>query len=122
ALYEPSAEGEGERRVGSVRLSAGGRVDEIGLVGGALGGQVSPRVGVVWPTRLGTWRGSIGHGFRAPSLAERFVSTVAFGIRVVPDSTLVSETAWAFELGVAVAFGSGPRLAAAAVVPAPRHL
>ena len=114
AQYELSAYGEGERRVGSVRLSAGGRVDEIGLVGGALGGQVSPRVGVVWPTRLGTWRGSIGHGFRAPSLAERFVSTVAFGIRVVPDSTLVSETAWAFELGDAVSFGSAARLDAAA--------
>src|SRR5207244_9884344 len=70
AENELSAYGAGERRVGPVRLSAGARVDEIGLVGGGLAGQLSPRVGVVWPTRFGTWRGSIGHGFRTPSLAE----------------------------------------------------
>lgn len=114
AQNELSAYGEGERRIGSVRLSAGARLDEIGPAGGAFAGQVSPRVGVVWPTRLGTWRGSIGHGFRTPSLAERFVSTVAFGIRVVPDSLLVPETAWAFELGDAVSLGSATRLDAAA--------
>lgn len=114
AQYELSAYGEGERRIGSVRLSAGARLDEIGMVAKALGGQVSPRVGVVWPTRFGTWRGSIGHGFRTPSLAERFVTTVAFGIRVVPDSTLVPEAAWAFEVGDAVSFGPTTRLDAAA--------
>ena len=113
AENEVSAYGEGERRVGSVRLSAGARVDEIGLVGGGLAGQLSPRVGVVWPTRFGTWRGSIGHGFRTPSLAERFPSLVAQGIRVVPDSTLAAETAWAFELGDAVSLASATRLDAA---------
>jgi outer membrane receptor for ferrienterochelin and colicins len=107
AQNELSAYAEGERRVGPVRLSAGARVDAIGLAGGPLAGEVSPRVGAVLPTRIGTWRFSVGHGFRAPSLAERFVSTVAFGIRVVPDSTLVPETAWAFELGDALSLGSG---------------
>jgi len=121
AQHELSAYGEGEQRIGSVRLSVGARVDEIGPVGGTLGGHVSPRVGVVWPTRLGTWRGSVGHGFRTPSLAERFVSTVAFGIRVVPDSTLVPETAWAFELGDAVSIGS-TRLDAAAFWTEARQL
>ena len=121
AQHELSAYGEGEQRIGSVRLSAGARVDEIGPVGGTLGGHVSPRVGVVWPTRFGTWRGSVGHGFRTPSLAERFVSTVAFGIRVVPDSTLVPETAWAFELGNAVSIGS-TRLDAAAFWTEARQL
>jgi len=121
AQHELSAYGEGEQRIGSVRLSAGARVDEIGPAGGTLGGHVSPRVGVVWPTRYGTWRGSVGHGFRTPSLAERFVSTVAFGIRVVPDSTLVPETAWAFELGNAVSIGS-TRLDAAAFWTEARQL
>jgi len=121
AENELSAYGEGERRVGSVRLSAGARVDEIGLVGGGLAGQLSPRVGVVWPTRFGTWRGSIGHGFRTPSLAERFSSLVAFGIRLVPDSTLAAETAWAFELGDAVSLGS-TRLDAAAFWTEARQL
>ena len=121
AQHELSAYGEGEQRIGSVRLSAGARVDEIGPAGGTPGGHVSPRVGVVWPTRYGTWRGSVGHGFRTPSLAERFVSTVAFGIRVVPDSTLVPETAWAFELGDAVSIGS-TRLDAAAFWTEARQL
>ena len=121
AQHELSAYGEGEQRIGAVRLSAGARVDEIGPVGGTVGGHASPRVGVVWPTRFGTWRGSVGHGFRTPSLAERFVSTVAFGIRVVPDSTLVPETAWAFELGDAVSIGS-TRLDAAAFWTEARQL
>ena len=122
AENEISAYGEGERRVGSVRVSAGARVDEIGLAGGGLAGQLSPRVGVVWPTRFGTWRGSIGHGFRSPSLAERFPSLVAQGLRVVPDSTLAAETAWAFELGDAVSLGPATRLDVAAFWTEARQL
>ena len=49
------------------------------------------------------------------------MSTVAFGIRVVPDSTLVPETAWAFELGDAVSIGS-TRLDAAAFWTEARQL
>ncbi|HEY6159222.1 MAG TPA: TonB-dependent receptor [Gemmatimonadales bacterium] len=122
AQNEVSAYGEGERRIGSVRLSAGARLDEIGPAGGAFAGQVSPRLGVVWPTRWGTWRGSIGHGFRTPSFAERFPSLGAQGIRVVPDSTLAAETAWAFELGDAVSLGSATRLDAAAFWTEARQL
>jgi outer membrane receptor for ferrienterochelin and colicins len=122
AQNELSAYGEGEQRIGSFRVSGGARVDEIGLGGHALAGQVSPRVGAVLPTRWGTWRFSIGHGFRAPSLAERFVRTVAFGIQVIPDSTLVPETAWAFELGNSVRLGSAARLDAAAFWTEARQL
>jgi outer membrane receptor protein involved in Fe transport len=46
-------------------------------------------------------RASVGRGFRAPSLAERFVDLVApeFGLRVIPNPSLRPETAWSFELG-----------------------
>ncbi len=123
AQNELSAYGEGERRIGSVRLSAGARLDEIGLTGSSLAGQFSPRIGAVVPTRVGTWRFSIGHGFRAPSLAERFVRTVAFGIQVIPNpSLLMPETALAFELGDAVTLGPDVRLDAAAFWTEARQL
>jgi outer membrane receptor protein involved in Fe transport len=44
-------------------------------------------------------RASIGRGFRAPTIAERFVHTVAEGLEVVPNPNLRPETAWSFELG-----------------------
>ena len=74
---------------------------------------LSPRIGAVLPTGAGTWRVSVGRGFRAPSLAELFVSTQAFGFRVIPNPDLAPETAWSFELGNAAALGSRARLDAA---------
>src|SRR2546427_12930612 len=50
---------------------------------------------------------------RAPSLAELFVSTSAFGYRVIPNPDLQHETAWSFELGNAAALGSRARIDAA---------
>ncbi|HYT03612.1 MAG TPA: TonB-dependent receptor [Gemmatimonadales bacterium] len=110
---EFAAYGEGEQQMGPVRLTAGTRMDFISLDGGAVSGVVSPRIGAVLPTRAGTWRASAGRGFRAPSLAELFVSTQAFGYRVVPNPDLKPETAWSFELGNAAGLGSRARLDAA---------
>jgi outer membrane receptor protein involved in Fe transport len=68
----------------------------------------------VLPTaRAGVWRASAGRGFRAASLAERFVSTVVNGIPVVPDTTLTPETAWSFELGNSAAWSPAVRSEAA---------
>ncbi len=108
-----AAYGEGEHQAGRVRLTAGARMDFIARDGGSVSSVLSPRVGAVLPTRAGTWRASIGAGFRAPSLAELFVSTSAFGYRVIPNPDLQHETAWSFELGNAAALGSRARLDAA---------
>src|SRR5439155_15649873 len=89
------------------------RIDYIALQGGASSSVVSPRVGAVLATRVGTWRASAGRGFRAPSLAERFVTTQAFGFPVVPNPNLAPETAWSFEVGNAAPLGSWTRLDAA---------
>jgi iron complex outermembrane receptor protein len=113
AQNELAAYGEGEVRAGRVRLSVGARVDARALDGAGFDAVVSPRAGAVLPTAAGTWRLSAGRGFRAPSLAERFVSTTAFGLRVIPNPGLQSETAWAFELGDATPLGSWGRLDAA---------
>ncbi|HEX4574601.1 MAG TPA: TonB-dependent receptor [Gemmatimonadales bacterium] len=113
AQDEFAAYAEGEQRAGRARVTAGARADLRTLDSAAVSGVVSPRVGAVLPTSLGTWRASVGRGFRAPSLAERFVSTRAFGYRVVPNPGLAPETAWSFELGNAAALGSRGRLDAA---------
>jgi len=58
-------------------------------------------------------RASAGRGFRAPSLAERFVQTSLGGVTVIPNPSLRPETAWSFELGNATQLGSGVRTDAA---------
>jgi outer membrane receptor protein involved in Fe transport len=113
AQNEFAAYGEGEVRAGPARLSVGARLDARALDGAGFDGVLSPRAGIVLPTAAGTWRLSAGRGFRAPSMAERFVSTVAFGLQVTPNPWLESETAWAFELGNATPLGSWGRLDAA---------
>ena len=105
---------EGERPGRRVRLTAGARIDHIDVDGGGLATVLSPRLGVVLPTaRAGVWRASAGRGFRAPSLAERFISTVVQGIPVVPNPYLDPETAWSFEVGNGASLSSAVRTDAA---------
>ena len=113
AQSELAAYGEGEVRAGAARLSVGARLDARALDGAGFDAILSPRAGAVLPTAAGTWRLSAGRGFRAPSMAERFVRTAAFGLQVIPNPGLESETAWAFELGDATPLGSWGRLDAA---------
>jgi iron complex outermembrane receptor protein len=104
---EFSAYGEVEQPVshttGGARLNAGARIDFLAVDGGSLSAVVSPRLGASLPvgSHGGAVRASVGRGFRAPSMAERFVDLVAseFGLRVIPNPALRPETAWSFELG-----------------------
>jgi outer membrane receptor protein involved in Fe transport len=105
--------GEAEQRLGGVRLTAGTRLDYITVGGGPQATVLSPRIGAVLTTAAGTWRASAGRGFRAPTLAERFVTTRAFGFEVIPNPSLDPETAWSFELGNALPLSSWGRLDAA---------
>ncbi|MGH7568386.1 MAG: TonB-dependent receptor [Gemmatimonadales bacterium] len=97
---EYAAYGESERHVGAARLTGGARIDFLAVDGGGLSAVVSPRIGaVLLATGGGTWRASVGHGFRAPSLAERFVRTRVEPFEVIPNPDLRPEKAWSFELG-----------------------
>ena len=102
---EFSAYGQSEQSIGrgGARINAGARIDFLAVDGGSLSAVVSPRLGGSVPLGRagGALRASVGRGFRAPSLAERYVSLVAaeFGLRVVPNPNLQPETAWSFEVG-----------------------
>ena len=91
--------GEAERVTGIVRVTGGARIDFLAVDGVGLSAVVSPHLGVVLPSGSGVWRASVGRGFRAPSLAEQFVTTVVAPFTVVPNPDLSPETAWSFELG-----------------------
>jgi outer membrane receptor protein involved in Fe transport len=97
--YAAYAEGEQPLGAGLVRVTAGARVDLLNVDGGSISAVVSPRIGAVVPKGRLVWRASAGRGFRAPSLAERFVQTSLAGITVIPNPDLVPESAWSFELG-----------------------
>jgi iron complex outermembrane receptor protein len=90
--------GQSEQHIGALRVSGGARVDFLAVDGGSLTAVVSPRIGATL-NGTGTWRASVGRGFRSPTMAERFVHTTALGFDVVPNPTLRPETAWSFEIG-----------------------
>jgi len=96
---EYAAYGEAEQIFGRMRLTIGARGDFLAVDGGGVTAFVSPRAGAVWPMRTGTWRASVGRAFRAPSLAERCVTTYALGFRVIPNPALQSENGWSAEVG-----------------------
>lgn len=110
---EYAAFAESQQQAGPVRVTLGGRIDFLSVDGGNLTAVISPRVGAVVQTRSGIWRASAGKGFRAATLAERFVRTDALGIGVVPNPGLTHETAWSFELGNTLALGRATLLDAA---------
>jgi outer membrane receptor for ferrienterochelin and colicins len=103
---EFAAYAESEQPLGSLRTTVGARIDYIAVDGGALSAVISPRLGAVLARGRFIWRASAGRGFRAPSLAERFVSTSAAGLSVVPNPALIPETEWSFELGNAAQLSS----------------
>jgi len=100
---EFAAYGESEQLLGAGRVTAGARLDYLAVDGGSLTAVVSPRVGAAFPVgeegRGGTLRMSVGRGFRAPTMAERFVHTFALGFEVIPNPTLRPETGWSVEVG-----------------------
>jgi iron complex outermembrane receptor protein len=102
---EYAAYAESERRLGDTRLSLGARLDFLAVDGGGLRAVLSPRGGLVIGSGWGATRLSAGRAFRAPSLAERFVSSVIGPFVAVPNPALQPETAWSFEIGHHAAVG-----------------
>jgi iron complex outermembrane receptor protein len=98
---------------GTVRTTLGMRVDAIAVDGKGLTAVASPRLGVMTRRGPASIRASLGRAFRAPSLAERFVSVSLGGIRVIPNPNLAHETSWSGEVGASAAVAPGALLDAA---------
>jgi iron complex outermembrane receptor protein len=66
------------------------------------------RAGLNYELTEGTFlRGSFGQGYRFPTVLEKFISTSAGGIAVIPNPDLRSETGWSAEFGVKQGFRLG---------------
>jgi outer membrane receptor protein involved in Fe transport len=81
-------------------VSAGGRLDLHATSDTDLQAVVSPKAAlVVRPSELSTLRLTVGRGFRAPSVAETFISMSTGGFTVVPNPDLEPESVWGGEIG-----------------------
>lgn len=85
-----------------VHLTAGARFDHRHLVGGRTSKQLSPKAGVSYEAlRNLVLRGSVGHAFRNPSIAEMFLKRVGTqDYEFVPNPNLDPETVDFGEVGL----------------------
>lgn len=85
---------------GRVRGTTGVRLDLHRASSAEDDFSINPKIGLVYePTDRLSLRTSLSRGYRAPSVAEQYSSTVVFGFRVVPNLELRGESAWASEVG-----------------------
>jgi outer membrane receptor for ferrienterochelin and colicins len=90
-----------------IRGTIGARVDYHTASGASAETSVNPKASVVvTPSDRLSLRGSLARGYRAPSAIEQFVSTIQYGIKVIPNPDLTGEQAWSAEIG-ATAFPTG---------------
>lgn len=83
-----------------LRLTVGARFDYQDSDSLGSTGQVNPKAGIVYTPMTGTaLRASYGRGFRAPSIAEAFVTAGAGGIELIPNPGLKPERSSSFEVG-----------------------
>ncbi len=90
-----------------LRGTLGARLDYHSATGSVAQAVFSPTVGMVWgATSWMNVRGSLGHGYRAPSAVEQFVTSSRSGFFVVPNDSLVGESAWTGEIGATATVGN----------------
>ena len=85
----------------NVRLTAGLRYDRYVLDRTRREDLVSPRLGLNWKLAPQTaFRASVGSGFRAATIVERFLELEVMNFTVKANPGLRSERSWAYEVGV----------------------
>jgi len=83
-----------------VRATLGARLDSHSATGAESELSVNPKLSAVYlPSDRLSLRASVARGYRAPAAVEQFVSTVQYGIEVIPNPDLVGERAWSGEVG-----------------------
>ncbi len=84
----------------NLRLTTGFRYDRYKLVGGNKEDLFSPRFGVNWqPWEPTSFRLSVGSGFRAATITERFLEMTVMNFKIKANPELKSESSWAYDLG-----------------------
>ncbi len=84
----------------NLRITAGIRYDRYQLMGDMKEDLFSPRLGINWQLWQGTTlRASLGSGFRAATIVERFLELSIMNFDIIPNPDLEAESAWAFDLG-----------------------
>jgi len=100
-VWEGGLFAQNEAEIGPrTTLSAGVRIDRNDTDLTVAHSVLSPRAALIHEvTEELTLRLMVGRGFRAPSVAERFIATTTSGFTVIPNLTLDPETAWSGEVG-----------------------
>jgi len=84
-----------------LQINAGLRFDTYTLVGDSVETQLSPRIGASFQPRNGTiLHFSIGRGFRAATVVERYISAGSRDFRALPNPTLEPERSTLLDLGL----------------------
>lgn len=85
----------------NVRLTAGFRYDRYQLIGNRKEDLFSPRLGLNWqPWQATSFRASIGSGFRAATIVERFLELSVMNFKIISNPELKAESCHAFDLGI----------------------
>jgi outer membrane receptor protein involved in Fe transport len=99
-LFSAYGQAEWTARPGMI-VTAGARVDREETITVDPNLVISPKLGLSWSVSDATsLRASLGRGFRAPTIAERYATIQYSAIRVVPAERLLPEFSWSAELGV----------------------
>jgi outer membrane receptor for ferrienterochelin and colicins len=84
----------------NLRLTAGFRYDRYQLVGDLKEDLFSPRFGINWqPWKKTSLRASVGSGFRAATIVERFLELSVMNFKIKANPLLKAESSWAYDVG-----------------------
>jgi len=85
----------------NLRATLGLRYDRYQLIHGLKEDLFSPRFGVNWqPWPTTSLRGSVGSGFRAATIVERFLEVTVMNLKVQSNPDLKAESCWAYDAGI----------------------
>jgi outer membrane cobalamin receptor len=95
-------------QAGRLGLSLGGRFESTRIEADPLIRFPVFRSGMTYALAKATHlRASVGQGFRAPSVAERYVRAVGGAVEVLPNPTLQPEQGWSSEIGLRQGYKKG---------------
>ncbi len=89
-----------QRLFSKLNLSLGGRYESYWVDGTLIDRTLSPQIALNYNPNPGlALRGSVGHGFRVPTIAELFTESQLSVFKVRPNPDLVAETSLSSEIG-----------------------